>query len=225
MPKLFEAYPGVERAVVVQTRRLLLADRAGNSFFQHPNMGYLRFGHLLAGGHDTLLEATEAAPGDSVLDCTLGYAAEATLLAYAVGDGGEIHGVEAVPELGVVVRDGLQTVTTARPGLNEAMRRVRVVHLGLNEEYLRSCPDGRYDVVYFDPFFEDTLADSTPFAPIRLFGDHARLTRETVAEAVRVARRRVVIKATRWSETFADLGITEQVASRNGRVAYGIVRA
>ncbi|MBC8134416.1 MAG: class I SAM-dependent methyltransferase [Fibrella sp.] len=224
MPKLFELLPDAQRAVVVQTNRLLLVDRAGHSFFQHPNMGYLRFGHVSAGGQDTLIEATEAAPGDVILDCTLGYASEATLLAYVVGETGEVHGVEAVPELGVVVRAGLQTVTTGRPVLNEAMRRVRVVHLGPNIEYLRACPDQRYDVIYFDPFFESVLEESQPFAPIRLFGDHARLTPETITEAVRVARRRVVVKTTRWSETFADLGITERLESRNGKVAYGIVR-
>jgi hypothetical protein len=224
MPKMFETLPDAQRAVVVQTDRLLLVDRAGHSFFHHPNMGYLRFGHVSAGGQDALLEATEAAPGDVILDATLGYASEATLLAYAVGETGEVHGVEAVPELGVVVRAGLQTVTTKRPLLNEAMRRVRVVHLGPNIEYLRTCPDNRYDVVYFDPFFESVLEDSQPFAPIRLFGDHARLTSEMVTEAVRVARRRVVVKTTRWSETFADLGITERLESRNGKVAYGILR-
>lgn len=224
MPQMFAAFPNTERAVVVQTNRLLLVDRAGHSFFQHPNMGYLRFGHVSTGGQDTLIEATEAAPGDAILDCTLGYASEATLLAYVVGETGEVHGVEAVPELGVVVRAGLQTVTTERPVLNDAMRRVRVVHLGPNIDYLRTCPDARYDVVYFDPFFESVLEDSQPFAPIRIFGDHARLTQETIQEAVRVARRRVVVKTTRWSETFADLGITERLESRNGKVAYGIVR-
>ncbi len=224
MPALFASLPDARRAVIVQTNRLFLVDRAGHSFFQHPNMGYLRFGHVSAGGQDTLLEATEAAPGDAILDCTLGYASEATLLSYAVGETGEVHGVEAVPELGVVVRAGLQTVVTGRPVLNDAMRRVRVVHLGPNLDYLRACPDNRYDVVYFDPFFESVLEDSQPFAPIRLFGDHGRLTPETIAEAMRVARRSVVVKTTRWGEAFAELGITERLESRNGKVAYGIVR-
>lgn len=224
MPALFASHPDAQRAVVVQTNRLLLVDRAGHSFFQHPNMGYLRFGHVSAGGQDTLIEATGPVPGDAILDCTLGYASEATLLAYVVGDSGEVHGIEAVPELGVVVRAGLQTVTTERPVLNEAMRRVRVVHLGPHLEYLRACPDGRYDVVYFDPFFESVLEDSQPFAPIRVFGHHSRLAPEAIREAIRVARRRVVVKTTRWSETFAELGITERLESRNGKVAYGIVR-
>ncbi|MBC7806574.1 MAG: hypothetical protein H7145_10525, partial [Akkermansiaceae bacterium] len=79
MPKLFESLPDARRAVVVQPNRLLLVDRDGHSFFQHPNMGYLRFGHVSTGGQDALLEATEAASGDAILDCTLGYASEATL--------------------------------------------------------------------------------------------------------------------------------------------------
>ena len=224
MPAVFGLRPDAARAVVVQTERLLLVDRTGREFFVHPGMGYLRFGNLILSGRDTLLDAADVKPGDRVLDCTLGYGSEATLFAHAVGETGVVHGVEAVPELGLVVREGLQTVTTKRPALNAAMRRVRVVHLGSHIDYLAAQPDNAYDIVYFDPFFEDVLTESEHFAPIRVFGDHARLSPETLKDAVRVARRRVVVKSTRWGETFAGLGITERVESRNGKVAFGVVR-
>jgi hypothetical protein len=224
LPKLFAAHPDAQRAILVQTDRLLLADREGHTFFYHPNMAFLRLGNLLRGGRDLLIEAAELKPGDSVLDCTLGYASEAILCAHIVGDTGEVHGIEAVPELGLVVREGLKTVTTDHTLLNAAMRRVQVVHLGHHLEYLRACPSNRYDVVCFDPFFETELEGSAPFAPIRFFGDHGRLLPEALTEARRIAHRAVLVKTERWSESLAELGITERAESRSGKVSYGIAR-
>ncbi|MDX1934515.1 MAG: class I SAM-dependent methyltransferase [Capsulimonadales bacterium] len=224
MPRLFEANPDARRVLVVRADRLTLRDPADNELFYHPNLSFLRLGNLLRGGNDLLPEAADLRPGDSVLDATLGYAAEAILCAHVVGPSGEVHGVEAVPELGVLVREGLQTVTTDLIPLNEAMRRIRVVHMGHHLDYLRACPDDRYDVLCFDPFFERVLEGSEHMMePLRRFGDTSPLLPETIAEARRVARRRIVVKAPRSSSVLADLGFTETVGSRKGRVVYGIV--
>jgi 16S rRNA (guanine1516-N2)-methyltransferase len=225
LPELFAQYPEATRCLIVQSERLLLVDRAGHEFFYHPNMAFLRLHNVLKGFRDVLIEAADLRPGDRVLDATLGYAAEAILCAHIVGDGGEVHGIESVPELGILAREGLANLVTENNTLNAAMRRVRVVHLGHHLEYLRSCRDARYDVVCFDPFFGVELPGSEQFAPIRYFGDHARLLPEAVREARRVARRRVVIKCTRWSEMLAEYGATERFESRNGKVKYGVLRA
>ncbi|GAB4453198.1 MAG: hypothetical protein OHK0029_05510 [Armatimonadaceae bacterium] len=203
----------------------MLADRDGHEFFYHPNMAFLRLGNVLRGFRDLLLEAADLNEGDSVLDATLGYASEAVLCAHQVGDSGEVHGIEAVPELGLVVREGLKTVVTERKILNAAMRRVEVVHLGSHLDYLRTCPSRRYDVVCFDPFFEEELRGSEQFAPIRYFGTHDPLTHEALQEAQRVARRRVLVKTTRYSDLLEQYGITERQESRHGKVTYGILPA
>jgi hypothetical protein len=223
MPKLFEAHPEFEKALVVQSGRLLLVRRTGEELFYHPNMAFLRLGNLLRGGRDLLMDATELQPGESVLDATLGYAAEAILCAYLVGETGEVHGVEAVPELGIVVREGLRSVRTDQEILNAAMRRVRVVHLGHHLDFLRGCEDDRYDVVCFDPFFEEMLEQSHAIGPLRVFGSHSALLPDAVREARRVARRRVVVKTEKWADTLSDLGITERCGSRGGKVVYGIL--
>lgn len=223
MAKLFKARPEAERAILVQTGRLLLLTRDGKEFFYHPNMAFLRLGNLLRGGRDLLTEAAGIGPGDSVLDATLGHASEAILCAHVVGETGEVHGIEAVPELGIVIREGLQSVVTDQVILNAAMRRIRVVHLGHHLDFLRACPSGRYDVVCFDPFFEEVLPNSESFVPLRVFGEHGGLLPEALAEARRVARARVVIKAVRWADTLDALGITERFDSRSGKVVYGVV--
>lgn len=223
MHRLFAAYPDAERAVVVQSSRLLLVSRTGEELFYHPNTAFLRLGNLLRSGRDLLIEAGGIGPGDSVLDATLGHASEAILCAHVVGDTGEVHGIEAVPELGILLREGLPTVVTAHRQLNEAMRRVRVVHIGHHLDYLRVCPTGRYDVVCFDPFFDEILPRSETFAPLRLFGNHERLLPEAVAEARRVARRRIVIKSVRKPGALEEFGVSERYESRQGKVVYGVL--
>lgn len=224
LPELFATYPDADRCLIVQNERLLLISRDGQEFFYHPNMAFLRLHNVLKGFRDLLIEATELEPGDSVLDATLGYAAEAILCAHVVGDEGEVHGVEAVPELAVLAREGLQNIVTENNTLNAAMRRVRVVHSGHHLDYLRACPTGRYDVVCFDPFFEVELQRSEQFAPIRVFGEQSKLLPEAVEEARRVARRVVTIKCDRHSRSLAEYGVTEYAESRHGKVKYGILR-
>ena len=219
---MFAERPEARRALVVQTERLLLVDREEHTFFYHPNMAFPRLGNLLRGQPDLLITAAGLKAGDSVLDATLGFASEATLCAHVVGDSGEVHGIEAIPELGLVVREGLKTVQTHRIALNAAMRRVQVVHLGDHLDYLRACPDARYDVVCFDPFFEDEPTGSEQFASLRHFGDHAALTRDALTEARRIARRRVLVKTLRWSPVLEELGITQRCETRSGIVVYGI---
>lgn len=225
LPKLFAGRIDVSRVLLVQTERLLLASRGGAQFFYHPNMAFLRLNNLLRGGRDLLIEAAALRPGDCVLDATLGHASEAILCAHVVGESGAVDGVEAVPELGVVVREGLQSVVTDHKALNAAMRRVRVAHLGHHLDFLRRCSENCYDVVCFDPFFPEILPDSETFGPLRAFGEHASLLPDALEEARRVARRRVVVKAMKGASTLDDLHITERFASRAGKVVYGALNA
>jgi 16S rRNA (guanine1516-N2)-methyltransferase len=212
---------GATSAIVVQKNRLLLVHRDGMEFFFHPNLGCLRCSNYRRGQNDWLLAAAQIQAGDAVLDCTLGYAGEATLLATQIGDNGEIHGIEGIPELGLVVREGLKTTITENKRVNEAMRRIQVVYLGHHLDYLKQCPDDRYDVVYFDPFFDVDVDKPGTLDALRFFGDRHPLLPEALQEAKRVARRWVIVKAGKWSPQLAGFGITETFGSSWGNVIYG----
>ena len=222
MPVVFGRYPEAQKALIVQSARLLLVDRVGHEVFFHPNLGALRLRNLLRGHPDYLQLAMQLVPGESVLDCTLGHAGEATLCAFLVGETGEVHGIEGSRELGIVTREGLRVFETENRIINAAMRRIQVVHLGHHLEFLKACPDKRYDVVYFDPFF-DVAVDMTEetMGALKAFGDHSVLTLEAITQAKRIARRLVVVKTARWSELLAELGITEFVGAKHRRVVYG----
>ena len=223
LTELFADLPHTERALVVQADgRLNLAARTGANFFYHPNMAYLRLRNFERGDPDSLFGAGQFQAGERVLDATLGFASEAILCAHAVGDAGQVDGIESVPELGIVVREGLQNVQTASETVNQAMRRVHVVHLGHHLPFLVSCTTGAYDVVCFDPFFDDILKNSETFEPLRAFGDHAKLLPEALHEARRIATRRVLVKASRYTNQLEEWGASDIYSARAGKVVYGL---
>ena len=61
---------------------------AEEPFFFHPNSAAFRLKRIARGEAEPFLEAAQLQLGDTVLDCTLGLAADAMLAAYTVGEKG-----------------------------------------------------------------------------------------------------------------------------------------
>ena len=214
------------RLLIVGADHLRLRDRTtGTEYFFHPNLFQVRASNVLRGAPDHFLEATQIAPGDTLLDCTLGFASEASLAALVIGETGQVTGLESVPELALVTRIGVQSFVLHSETMTEALRRVQVVTADAND-YLPACAENSVDVVYFDPFFEHRLSGSeVSVSPLFLFGNPAPLRPETVAEARRVARRRVVIKHPRDEPLPEQIQawVTETLSSRKRRVVYSVL--
>lgn len=186
----------------------------------HPGLAVVRIKRLRAGEKDHLAEALDLRRGDAVLDCTLGLAADAIVASYVVGEEGAVVGIESSLPLAVLVEQGLRTYRSGRPWVDEAMRRIQVIHAD-HREYLSACPDRSFDVVYFDPLFRWPVERSSALEPFRPLANPAPLSPEAVAEAKRVARRRVVLKERRGSPEFARLGFKCLLGGQSSRVAYG----
>ena len=220
------AATGAGRLLVVGAARVALRDTAdGTEYAFHPNMTPVRAAHLLGGGRDLFAEATGLGPGDRLLDCTLGFAAEATLGALLVGAAGQVVGLESVPELAAVTRAGLQTFPMPQPALAAALRRVTVVTAD-HRDFLPRCAEGAFDVVYFDPFFCERLSGAeNSVSPLAHFGDPAPLDVAAVREARRVARRRVVVKHPKYAPLPPALtrDVSHVVSARNSRLAYSVL--
>jgi 16S rRNA (guanine1516-N2)-methyltransferase len=192
-------------------------------YFHHLGLSRLRLHNLDSGRGDPMLTAMALEPGCSVLDCTLGRGADAVIAATAVGAHGRVLGIEVVPVIAALTADGLSQVD--EPGrIAQAARRIEV-RCADYERLLPRAESKSFDVVYFDPVFEQPVAESVPMIPLRRLADKRRLTPEALAEARRVARRRVVVKHNRDASLWAELGITELVAGGHSRVAYGVVEA
>ena len=77
--------------------------------------------------------------------------------------------------------------------MRETISRIDI-HNGDNLEFMKSCPDKSYDAVYFDFMFESPNAKSHGIQVIREHAIGDRMTERHIDEAVRVARRSVVVK-------------------------------
>ncbi len=221
IPALINKYK-ISGVLVVSNRRVSFFCN-GEELFWHPSMAKLRIKEIKAGKTDWMIEAMGLQPGGWVLDCTLGLGTDAIVASFVVGNQGRVVGVESSPVLAVLVQHGLKTYRDhVSRELLAAMARIEVVcadHLS----YLKNLASESFDVVYFDPMFRKPLQKSKAIGPVRLVANPAPLSIQAVEEAIRVARRRVVMKETRDSGEFARLGFTRVLGGKYSPVAYGII--
>jgi len=227
LPQIFGAARSA-RLLIAGADHLRLRDGAtGTEYYFHPNMFLIRGSNVLRGVPDHFLEATGLGPGGSLLDCTLGFASESALASLIVGDAGLVVGLESVPALAAVAREGVRDFPMSSAVLGAALRRVQVVTAD-NGAYLRGCIARSFDVVYFDPFFDKRLSGSeASVSPLFVFGDPSPLDPSAIQEARRVARHRVVIKHPRHEPLPAAVSalVTETVGSRKSRLVYAVIGA
>lgn len=166
------------------------------TFFYHPSMAKVRVRGLQLGARDVTVDAMGLQPGWQVLDCTLGRASDAAVAAHVVGTSGRVVGLEIDPIIAALTRRGLLTFDPDSRALSEALRRIDVICAD-HADYLAQASSRSFDVVYFDPFFEETVEASGAMQDLRAVGSHGAVTADSLAEAARVARRRVVFKTRR----------------------------
>jgi 16S rRNA G966 N2-methylase RsmD len=176
---------------------------------------------LLHGERDNLLAACAVQAGDSILDCTAGMGADALVFALAVGVTGRVTALESTPGLAFILKQGLASYVSELAQVNDAMRRITVYSVD-HLSYLQAQPDRSVDIVYFDPMFRTPLTDSTSLEPVRSAVNAEPLTAQTIAEAIRVARRKVVLKETADSGEFVRLGFAAHTI-RSGKIRYGVI--
>ena len=209
-------------AVLVARQGLLTLVTAEGELFFHPGMAHLRIKNLLLGHGDHLVRALGLTEGLHVLDCTLGTGADAIVESFAVGESGRVTALESNALIAAVIADGLAHALGDNYEMHAAMRRIQVHHADALT-FLRAAAEDSYDVVYFDPMFRRPLHESAGMNALRGLADPRALTEETIAEARRVARCRVVMKERRESAEFARLGFTEITGGRYSRIAYGVM--
>ena len=221
LEELRAAY-GVDTVLVARRGLLTLVTAEGELFF-HPGMSHLRIKNLLLGHGDHLVTALGLTEGMHVLDCTLGTGADAIVESFAVGAAGAVTALESNPLIAAVIADGLAHATGDNYEMHAAMRRITVHHADALA-FLRAAETDSYDVIYFDPMFRRPLHESAGMNALRVLADMRALTEEMIAEACRVARRRVVMKERRGSAEFDRLGFTHVMGGKYSRIAYGVMK-
>jgi len=212
--KIFEE-TGAYAIYVEGSEEPFVHTRKGKLFF-HENTSGMRTG--TPGQADTLTKALGLKADHLVLDATLGLATDSLVAASHLGSG-RITGLESNPMLADITSRGLKEYTFSSGRLQSAAARIKVVNAD-HREFLRKCGDDDYDEVYFDPMFQKTVEQSSSMQRLREIAEKAPLDIETVEEACRVARRRVVVKARRGC--FGSIEFTSVMPSGN-RIIYGII--
>nr|WP_106778854.1 class I SAM-dependent methyltransferase [Lysinibacillus timonensis] len=191
-------------------------------FFFHPNSAAFRLKRVERGESDPFLDACHLISGDSFLDCTLGLGSDAILASYVIGNKGRVIGLEVDPNVEFIVRNGFKSYDTTELPLTACMKNIQVVQKEA-VEFLSQQPDCSFDVIYMDPMFENVIEESTNFEPLRDSGSHLLLTEKWVEEAIRVAKKRVVLKAHYQSTYFKDFGFTRNIRLTS-KFHYGIIQ-
>jgi len=92
-----------------------------------------------------------------------------------------------------------------------------------HNQFLAQQASNSFDVVYFDPMFRQPLMSSQPLSPLRNLADPRPLSLDTIEEACRVARTRVVVKERSDGEEFRRLGIETILSTAGHKLAYGVI--
>lgn len=217
------------------TRKGTYLDTGESRLLFHPNMALLRVLQILRGEGDRFLQATGLQEGDSFLDATLGLGTDALVAAFKVGKSGQVIGIEHSPILAALVQDGLRELAQGKfphvenphkaqawQALAEAAQRIEV-RWGDHQELLAHYITSSVDVIYFDPMFRHTRTESASIRPLHEVSNAAPLAQETMVEAYRVARKRIILKERKGSPEFKRLGFSIHEGGKYSQVDYGII--
>ncbi|HVP60044.1 MAG TPA: class I SAM-dependent methyltransferase [Myxococcaceae bacterium] len=221
LPLLLRGPKAPVRGLLGQAQVLMVFGEDGVSL--RDRLGHVRGGAGLAAlrlkeiakGHtnDPLQRVGDLAPGERVLDATLGFAQDARVASRLVGPSGSVLGLESSLPLAV-----LADATLRREGSGSA-EPIEVRHAD-SGAVLRSMPTRSVDVVLFDPMFSRALPSQPGFEMLRRLANPSPLTAQVLAEACRVARRVVLIKAARYGPALRVLGLRPEWASRSAPVVW-----
>lgn len=207
---------GARAAWVVSDGPPMIRTRGGRLFY-HQNTSALR---LRGAGPNPLSRALELRPGDHALDCTFGLGFDALVIAANLEDG-DVTGLESNYLLHLLAVDGLRNYAFTTKRLTAAAKRIKPVFAD-HREYLNACADASFDVVYFDPFFEETVPASPSIRVMREIAEVRGLDAAAVERARRVARRRVVVKGRRG--VFGEIRFDEIIKAGRSTF-YGVIGA
>lgn len=189
----------------------------------HPGMAHLRILALSRGERDRLIDLAKIEAGDVVLDCTAGLCGDAAVFSHVVGAFGEVIALESSFPVYLVTLTGLANYPFADSTDRQAFQRIKLYHQDY-QDYLRTAEPESVDIVYFDPMFERPVTASSGIEPLRQIADYDRLEPSDIKQALDIARKCVVVKATAESSLWTAWPPDQLAESKGSRVVYGLYR-
>jgi hypothetical protein len=190
-------------------------------FFYHPNSAMFRIKRLLRGEHDPFALAAKLSKGMKVLDCTLGLAGDAIVASFLTGKEGQVIGIEGQKYIAYLVQEGLRSWEPGISKMKAAMERIQVVNQSALE-FLKTQPDASSDCVYFDPMFDENIQESCGIKGLAQFALYDEFDDALIAEALRVAKSRVVLKDHYKSNRFEKYRFHVTIR-KNAKFHFGVI--
>ena len=210
----------VDYLLVVEKDKLVIKG-LDSTLFWHPNMSELKIKSIKQGNKEAIIEAIQLEEGNSILDCTLGLAGDSLIFSTIVGNSGVVIGTEVNKYIAYLSKSGLENYS--EDSIEKNVKNITVINESY-ENYLLKQSDNTFDVVYFDPMFKEPNKKSTTINSFRDFADHRGLTKEILNEALRVCKKRVVIKERLGANDFEKLGIEKCYGGKkDGSIIYGVI--
>lgn len=188
----------------------------------HTGTAKLRILAMQRGGQDRLC-ALLPEHTKSVLDCTFGEGKDSLVLSWYLGAAGEVMAAEKSAVLWEIGQCGLRHFQDDEESVTAALRRIHLVHADFRT-LLKEAGPGAWDVVYIDTMFRRPVkAKENNRDAFRYGACYDELEPTILRDAVRAARRRVIVKERPFSRIFR-CGLFHQVFSRHGQTtAYGVI--
>jgi 16S rRNA G966 N2-methylase RsmD len=211
-----------EDILVVENERLLLHIKSVNvPIFFHPNSAMFRIKRLMNEEKDPLIEAAQLNDSMSFLDCTLGLGSDSIVASFVAGTQGKVVGVESNPHIAFIVKQGFNRYKSGVTKMDDAMRRIIVEQLD-HYSYLSTLPSSSFDVIYFDPMFDQNIEQSDGIRGLKQVVSPKSLSEEVIIEAKRVAKKRIVLKDHWQSERFEKFGF-KVLRRKSAKFHFGVI--
>lgn len=189
----------------------------------HLGTASLRIAQLARGNPDRLCRLLPEGNFVSVLDCTFGRGNDAAVFSFFLGERGSVTSLEKSTALYEVGRAGLSAGTGQSGDIDEALRRIRLLHEDFRT-FLFRVPDKSYDVLYFDPMFKAPVKrEVNQIEGFRQAACYDSLDEEVLRRAMQVTRKRIIVKERPFSKVFR-LDIFSRIYEHHGQsTAYGVI--
>ena len=190
----------------------------------HMGLAPLRLQQLQNMKKDYLLEALELQGNETIIDATFGFGADALVMASRLLPfSGQIIGLESSLPIFYVASEGLRHYVDETGQITrEICQRIQLLHQD-HQSFLSRQADASADVVFFDPMFHQPVTGSIHLEGIRSFANYEILNQVSVQEAMRVSRKKVVIKERRDSPLWTQWPIQHIIGGKYSNVAYGVI--
>lgn len=199
--------------LILSQEGLVLHLENGEKLSFHPDTAILR----MKAPRDPLLELIGQEPL-TILDTTMGLASDSIVMA---SQGHQLMALEKSPVIHLIVSRGLATYQTSFTALEKAMRSIKTCCAD-SLTYLKAQLDQSVDIIYCDPMFSENIAESHNLAGLEQLADYSTLTPAFLAEAKRVARKKIILKAHFRDDSFERFGF-QRLVRPNQKFHYGVI--